>query len=1497
MTKKLLAFILSFALLLSAVTVVPAFAEDEITEWDGTVATGYAGGTGTKADPYLISSGAELAYMYRTVQDSGSAHSNNKYFKLTADIYLNDTTDPDWLDNSPRAWYTSVATNGYRFTGNFDGDGHTVYGIYYEGADGYQGLLPVMDTWSYDVTVKDLTVSDSFIASEGNIVGVISSRLYSQNYKTAHFYNINITDSVTVIGTGGDYVGGILGFSNCDAKSYYQFSGCAIRANISSGHALIGYGTAATVARIVQSYTTAADWYTTNSAQGETTYIIADASAIKGKEAAKAAMPNLDWLRMWGCSAEGYPFPYADFDTNNNKGLIWSGLTSADYAAGSGTEEDPYIIETAEQLARMVNRDTTTGKYYKLAADIKLNNTSAENWTDTAKMWFNNSQNTAAFGGHFDGAGYTISGIYYNGTGFAALIPETTGETSFKNIRISNSYLNNTGSNVNDHNVSGIVSLVGGAITFDRCIVDETVTLTSVKSVAGLAGYGSSNIAITNCGVSAAITGGRRPSAMISDFWGGTQTINNSYSVGTALTTYRTYTGANNYSTADSGKGPVTVLTEEQMKGEAARTGMPALKFFGATDTYPVIYQQGTRGEVWTGSIARDYAGGDGTKNNPYIIETGEQLVKLVYDANTAGNYYVIAADIKLNDTSSENWTATAKQWFGYDSAAEVIGKFAGVLDGEFNTISGLYYTGVHYYVGLFGAVGGTGTTINRVIIDNSYLETEDSAAAFTGYVNGAITYNDCTVGKNVTIKGSHASGYGSWNSGNVTVNNSMALANVQGSSYGGAFFADIWSSTLKISNSIGIGTFSPRRSYTGSNNYGTVADNYGVNEVEESAMQGADALTNMDALTGYYVTEGFPVRYYDSLPGAAWSGAISKSFASGSGTKANPYVIETAEQLARMLKTASKNMHYVLGTDITLTDENTSLNWLDSTNTNVFSGNFNGNGYIISGLYYDKEVTSNVNSGLIPNANGAYISNIVLEDSNIKMATNGSSLATCVGGIVGFVTSTNRTTLYSCYVADSVTVANTRAASTTPKNAVGGLIGGGDYSPITVDGCAFFGTLEGTDYRYGAVFGDIWGGAEGDRIIKYTITDGGVTPSSRWAFKGEKNISTVSPDNKDVDSSFTVVTTLKGDDGFAVVDSIANWNDRYFGTESYPMLSTIGKRYGDVDTNMVYDNADIEMIRKYLIGASKLGYIDVNGDGNKDIVDLVKFKIKVDSAAKPGGYELVWNDEFDGAALDDTKWSTTTRMSNTNELAQTDIGNVRKVQNGNLNLTAMENTWYNPSGTAFEQHKYMTTGSVTTENKMSYQYGYLEIRAKVPYKEGCWPSFWLRSHNATGAQENAKYQVEVDVFEVFGNKTSLASNLHQQNYNGSSYMTDASAINSTEVHTFDNAANLSNEYHIYAFEWEPDRMAIYVDGVLNVEWKLDVISLWRYGLKANNSGFDTTLNILFNNHLFTASSEYAPSSDNTIENHPENLPAEFDIDYVRLYQKNDGLSKLIIGE
>ena len=59
--------------------------------------------------------------------------------------------------------------------------------------------------------------------------------------------------------------------------------------------------------------------------------------------------------------------------------------------------------------------------------------------------------------------------------------------------------------------------------------------------------------------------------------------------------------------------------------------------------------------------------------------------------------------------------------------------------------------------------------------------------------------------------------------------------------------------------------------------------------------------------------------------------------------------------------------------------------------------------------------------------------------------------------------------------------------------------------------------------------------------------------------------------------------------------------------------------------------------------------------------------------------------------------------------------------------------------------------------------------------------------------------------------------------------------------------------------------------------------------------GFDTPIYLIFNNHLFTQSSTYKPYEGSEIK--VGELPAEYVIDWIRLYQKDDGKSKLYLAE
>jgi hypothetical protein len=177
------------------------------------------------------------------------------------------------------------------------------------------------------------------------------------------------------------------------------------------------------------------------------------------------------------------------------------------------------------------------------------------------------------------------------------------------------------------------------------------------------------------------------------------------------------------------------------------------------------------------------------------------------------------------------------------------------------------------------------------------------------------------------------------------------------------------------------------------------------------------------------------------------------------------------------------------------------------------------------------------------------------------------------------------------------------------------------------------------------------------------------------------------------------------------------------------------------------------------------------------------------------------------------------------------------------------------------------------------------------------------------GKNYDAPYELEVDVFEVFGSTDTMRANIHQHyledtdetDENGEpikkhvDFQTTGSTINNQEAYTFTNAQKLYDEYHTYGFEWTEEKMSIYVDGTLVCTWNLDAESLKAYGLRPDATGFDTTLSVIFGNNLITSETDGFDASQ-MVESNEKSLPTEYDIDWIRLYQKNDGLSKLYIG-
>lgn len=212
------------------VTMVPGI------EWDGTVADGFAGGTGTQADPYLISNGEELAYLSAQVA-SGNAFAG-KHVTLAANLDMGNVA------------FTPIGSDARRFAGSFDGAYHTIDNLLVSQTTDYAGLFGCLDTGA---AVRRLTVRGS-ISGRG-YVGGIAGQADSATIEACANY-------ATVTGTSRN-VGGIVGRLNGKSAARSTVLRCANFGTISNGTNNFSAGIVGTAY-----YTTLSECYNVGSATG-----------------------------------------------------------------------------------------------------------------------------------------------------------------------------------------------------------------------------------------------------------------------------------------------------------------------------------------------------------------------------------------------------------------------------------------------------------------------------------------------------------------------------------------------------------------------------------------------------------------------------------------------------------------------------------------------------------------------------------------------------------------------------------------------------------------------------------------------------------------------------------------------------------------------------------------------------------------------------------------------------------------------------------------------------------------------------------------------------------------------------------------------------------------------------------------------------------------------------------------------------------------------------
>lgn len=260
---------------------------------------------------------------------------------------------------------------------------------------------------------------------------------------------------------------------------------------------------------------------------------------------------------------------------------------------------------------------------------------------------------------------------------------------------------------------------------------------------------------------------------------------------------------------------------------------------------------------------------------------------------------------------------------------------------------------------------------------------------------------------------------------------------------------------------------------------------------------------------------------------------------------------------------------------------------------------------------------------------------------------------------------------------------------------------------------------------------------------------------------------------------------------------------------------------------------------------------------------------------------QLVWYDEFDGSALNSAYWSLTDRMYGNSKITTSTSKKNFEVADGDATMRVWK------SGDVFT-----TNSTLTTMNRMSFRYGYLEIYAKVPTTSGTFPSFWLQSAEQHRADKSI--MTEVDVFEIY-TKNKMECTLHKWEMNesgGSSHH----CWNDPKVKVYSDAdwSTLSTDYHRYGFGWTETEMYFTVDGKLYATFDITDKGDFCQGLGKTDgensltgmSCFGDALFINFNNWIHT---EGSFRNKNWKTGDSTEYPIDYSIAWIRLYQDETG--------
>ena len=273
--------------------------------------------------------------------------------------------------------------------------------------------------------------------------------------------------------------------------------------------------------------------------------------------------------------------------------------------------------------------------------------------------------------------------------------------------------------------------------------------------------------------------------------------------------------------------------------------------------------------------------------------------------------------------------------------------------------------------------------------------------------------------------------------------------------------------------------------------------------------------------------------------------------------------------------------------------------------------------------------------------------------------------------------------------------------------------------------------------------------------------------------------------------------------------------------------------------------------------------------------------------AAQPdkSGYELVWEDDFDGDSLNRSYWNVEVNGSgcgNAELQYYIDDPATVAVRGGNLVLTAHA---------VQHEGKQFISGRVNTHGKVAFTYGIVEARIKFPKTaNGLWPAFWMMGNDI---KEVGWPQCgETDILEM-GHADGISGGTQERLFNGAMHWGQSpdKHIQTVGVRTSDYSLQ-DGKYHVFSTLWTPERIEMYVDGCDEPYLSVDITSKGKDGV---GKYFHKANFILFN--LAVGGNFPGLHSAGDITALKDGESAEMLVDYVRVYQNKDDKNALMINK